>query len=625
MTQKYFKVRNGLTIDGTTSGSSNFASTATGTDLSYVLPGAQGALSTVLTNDGSGNLSWALPGGPGSTFGNITVGIETDNTISTTTGNLVLNSTSGTIIANSAGTLGFTLTPITGQSPNFVNAGNFVKGAIRDATTQANGDVWSLANGSSAGSRGLSIDNSVTPSKRPGVITRAYSTGSGVAPRSMAITEIARGNPTTGLFAVQNTDRLCEITGQGYNGTNWTGDVVANNPFTIRGQATETWSDSPRRAGTKLLVFAQPTGIDYTTTSTPSIIDHSPTTATYISDAWTFKTRTVAAGGTNTTQLTLDASGNAVINGNLEINGNTLQNSSGNTTLSMTNDNSFTSLISNTTAFVAQSTSAVNSNISFTPGDIMGAGPGDRITQFGLFHYKDPTTTEYPVGSYNNWTYNDSTSQFEATLNNQVLGQFWFTGNTANSATINGITGARFGATATENWTATNAGTKLTFEATANGSIVSQAVLDISPETTNISSDIITLEDSTGNDYLTLDATTATFTQDVFAPTVTIGNDSTIDTVALTTTSTTTVPFVLSTRNAMTILVNIIQGADVHCVNATVLRNGATAMLTTYGEMYNTTPLATFTADVSGGAVRLLVTPTSATSTVFSAVRTSLT
>ena len=105
-----------------------------------------------------------------------------------------------------------------------------------------------------------------------------------------------------------------------------------------------------------------------------------------------------------------------------------------------------------------------------------------------------------------------------------------------------------------------------------------------------------------------------------------IDNQATIDTATLTTTATTTVPLLTSTRNAITGLVNIIQGANVHCVNVTILRiDATTAMLTTYGEMYNTTSLASFTADVSAGSVRLLITPTSATSTVFSAVRTSLT
>ena len=103
-------------------------------------------------------------------------------------------------------------------------------------------------------------------------------------------------------------------------------------------------------------------------------------------------------------------------------------------------------------------------------------------------------------------------------------------------------------------------------------------------------------------------------------------NQATLSAATLTTTATTTVPLITSTRNAITGLVNIIQGANVHCVNVTVLRvDATTALLTTYGEMFNTISLADFNADVSGGTLRLLVTPSSATSTVFSVVRTSLT
>jgi len=56
-----------------------------------------------------------------------------------------------------------------------------------------------------------------------------------------------------------------------------------------------------------------------------------------------------------------------------------------------------------------------------------------------------------------------------------------------------------------------------------------------------------------------------------------------------------------------------------------VLRNGASAMITTYGEMYSTAALATFSADIDSGNLRLRVTPASATSTTFTYVRTSLT
>tara|TARA_R110000868_G_scaffold376756_1_gene641833 strand:- start:214 stop:3096 length:2883 start_codon:yes stop_codon:yes gene_type:complete len=86
-----------LTLKGATSGQTDISQPATGPNISYSLPTAQGLANTVLTNDGSGFLSWALPGGGGSTFGNVTVGVATDNTISTTTGDLLLDSTTGVV------------------------------------------------------------------------------------------------------------------------------------------------------------------------------------------------------------------------------------------------------------------------------------------------------------------------------------------------------------------------------------------------------------------------------------------------------------------------------------------------------------------------------------------------
>jgi hypothetical protein len=129
-----------------------------------------------------------------------------------------------------------------------------------------------------------------------------------------------------------------------------------------------------------------------------------------------------------------------------------------------------------------------------------------------------------------------------------------------------------------------------------------------------------------GSTYLNIPNQNLDTTDSVTFSNVVIDSQATIDSSTLTTTSTATVALNATARNAMTGLVNIVQGANVHCVNYTALRiDATTAMLTTFGEMYNTSALANFTADVSGGNIRLLVTPTSATSTVFSAVRTSLT
>ena len=84
-------------------------------------------------------------------------------------------------------------------------------------------------------------------------------------------------------------------------------------------------------------------------------------------------------------------------------------------------------------------------------------------------------------------------------------------------------------------------------------------------------------------------------------------------------------PLMDTTRAAMKGIINIKRGSDVHICEVLVVAVDATiALLTVYGEMFNTSKLADFDADVSGGTLRLLVTPTSSTSTVFNYVRDSL-
>jgi len=61
-----------------------------------------------------------------------------------------------------------------------------------------------------------------------------------------------------------------------------------------------------------------------------------------------------------------------------------------------------------------------------------------------------------------------------------------------------------------------------------------------------------------------------------------------------------------------------------HALELLALEKGTTAYITTYAEMYSGAALATFSADVSAGLLRLLVTPTSTNSTTFNVVRTSL-
>ena len=105
----------------------------------YTFPAADGAVNTVLTTDGAGNVSWALPGGGGSTFGNITVAVANDNTISTTTGGLTVSTNSGDL----------TLAPST--SNIIVNPATTVEWA--ENSTRANRLEFKSTNGNTTGIR----------------------------------------------------------------------------------------------------------------------------------------------------------------------------------------------------------------------------------------------------------------------------------------------------------------------------------------------------------------------------------------------------------------------------------------------------------------------------------------
>jgi len=106
---------------------------------------------------------------------------------------------------------------------------------------------------------------------------------------------------------------------------------------------------------------------------------------------------------------------------------------------------------------------------------------------------------------------------------------------------------------------------------------------------------------------------------------VNLDDRAVIDTVTATTTSTAEFSLDSTTRNAIKLMVYMQRGTDSHLVEILIMRTSTSAMMTLYGEMYTGSALATFTADQSGGLIRVRATPTSATSTTFSAQRIALT
>jgi len=114
-----------------------------------------------------------------------------------------------------------------------------------------------------------------------------------------------------------------------------------------------------------------------------------------------------------------------------------------------------------------------------------------------------------------------------------------------------------------------------------------------------------------------------------FASVTVDGGHTVIDTTTTTTTSTTQTA-ITATSNTTTrsskfqIQVTDNVTGNIHVLEALIFFQGTTAYLTTYAEMYNSTSLATFAADVDSGNTRLLATPASANNTTFKVTRISV-
>jgi hypothetical protein len=93
-----------LKITGSTSGYVGFKAAAVTTSHSYVMPAAQGSANTILTNDGSGNLSWSNSGSTGSRH----FAVTTISSFSSSTNNLALDQSKSVFRISSSSVLNLT-------------------------------------------------------------------------------------------------------------------------------------------------------------------------------------------------------------------------------------------------------------------------------------------------------------------------------------------------------------------------------------------------------------------------------------------------------------------------------------------------------------------------------------
>ena len=80
--------------------------------------------------------------------------------------------------------------------------------------------------------------------------------------------------------------------------------------------------------------------------------------------------------------------------------------------------------------------------------------------------------------------------------------------------------------------------------------------------------------------------------------------------------------FTAATYRSAQFQVQVTRGSAYHMTTINVIHDGTSAYMTEFGTVKTETSLATFDADISSGSVRLLATPSSATSTVFKISKT---
>lgn len=492
------------------------------------------------------------------------------NTHTTGAANLTLNTASGTnsgsIVITAGANGNITTTPNgTGNAAftmsnggNITNTRNYVYGAIRDATTQSNGDIWSFTSGSGTGYRGISLDNSVDTTKRPGLVLRGYGGGlSGSLPRSSIIFDNSRGSAASPT-AVQQFDAIGEILAAGRTSTGWVGDLVASVPFAQKFYASENWV-STTNVGTGWLLTCQPTATNFTTSSLITVIDASPQQMALRADTMAVsagKTTSFVATGCSVSGTTLTigtlTSGSISVGTSVQVVGglflacyitaNISGSGSGSTwtlSSSQTTNSGLTAVgykgaigyapgistvdilapmkLYNGTVTSRDGTLTYNNNsgtnmitmaangrfqvvdVNNTANTMVLDNPtsgGDSNLTLNLNLRNTNSATQLPVFNFTNYRYNSGSSVYVPTQSGDVLGGFKFNGQYSSTGSSSIGSPTQVQALATETWSSTAQGTKLNFVVNKKGTTTGLTTAALASDVTTFQSDSYIFQNS---------------------------------------------------------------------------------------------------------------------------------
>jgi hypothetical protein len=172
---------------------------------------------------------------------------------------------------------------------------------------------------------------------------------------------------------------------------------------------------------------------------------------------------------------------------------NNIQGSGGLTAITMTSDNTFTTLVGDT----FKVNNAAGTNYFEVNKD------GSNHIVANINQTRATTGDEFAIVNFTTQRSTDGIN-YTPTLLNDVIGSFKFNGN-ANTSTSPGVPagpGAQITATATENWSSIANGTRFNFSAVKKGAITDVVLISTASDSTTFKSDAYTFQDSSSTNVV---------------------------------------------------------------------------------------------------------------------------
>ena len=202
-------------------------------------------------------------------------------------------------------------------------------------------------------------------------------------------------------------------------------------------------------------------------------------------------------------------------------------------------------------------------------------------------------------------------------------GSATFTANVANSITLKFDTGSTEG---TDLYTFNGSAAKaIDFKAGSNITLTKTAgsiTIAAASEADTLAS--VTARGATTSVASTFSGGITTTTVDKKVGSAIVAQEAVVQATVASTTSTAVDTWAAATYRSAKYVVQLTQGTDYQVSEMMVIHNGTTTSMTEYAVLETNGPLATFTSDISGTDVRLIITMASNASTAVNIVRTAV-